>query len=140
MVRKQLAENLAVLRKAKGVTQQEAANAVGISDKTLSKWENALSAPDIEYILPLADYYEVSVDALLGSKYEFSDIPGQIGQYLSQYDAAQRICKEFELLYRAADGVVENGFDLDDDTFRTCFWKNPVPPLRYPAELPIKPS
>lgn len=34
---------LAALRKARGMTQQEAADQLGVSNKTVSKWENGLS-------------------------------------------------------------------------------------------------
>lgn len=57
---------IAKLRKAKGVTQQGVADAVGVSYQTVSKWENESSMPDISMLPCLADYFQVSVDQLLG--------------------------------------------------------------------------
>ena len=61
-----IAEKLAELRSIKGVTQDEVANALSISNKTVSKWENGASAPDLPMLVMLAEYYEVTTDALLG--------------------------------------------------------------------------
>ena len=61
-----IAEKLAELRSAKGVTQDDVAQAIGISNKTVSKWENGTSMPDLPMLVMLAEYYEVTTDALLG--------------------------------------------------------------------------
>jgi transcriptional regulator with XRE-family HTH domain len=61
-----IAEKLAELRNAKGVTQDDVAQAIGISNKTVSKWENGTSMPDLPMLVMLAEYYEVTTDALLG--------------------------------------------------------------------------
>ena len=57
---------LAELRKRKGITQQEIANVLNVSYKTISKWENGGSMPDITMLPTLAEYFQVSVDQLLG--------------------------------------------------------------------------
>lgn len=57
---------LAELRKRKGATQQDVAEILNISFKTVSKWENGGSMPDITVLPALAEYFEVSVDQLLG--------------------------------------------------------------------------
>jgi len=61
-----ISEKLSALRAAKGVTQDEVANALSISNKTVSKWENGTSAPDLSMLVALARYYNVTTDALLG--------------------------------------------------------------------------
>lgn len=57
---------IARLRTAQGKTQGEIAESLGISDKTLSKWENGASSPTPEMIAALAVYFGVSSDVLLG--------------------------------------------------------------------------
>lgn len=57
---------IARLRREKGMTQEQLANAVGISYQAVSKWENELSSPDISALPLLADIFGVSVDALFG--------------------------------------------------------------------------
>ena len=61
-----IAAKLSELRAAKGVTQDEVANALSISNKTVSKWENGTSAPDLSMLIALAHYYNVTTDTLLG--------------------------------------------------------------------------
>lgn len=61
-----IAEKLIELRTAKGVTQEDVANALAVSNKTISKWENGVSAPDLPMLIELSKYYNVSTDALLG--------------------------------------------------------------------------
>lgn len=58
-------EFLASLRKEKGYTQKELAEKLFVSDKAVSKWERALSMPDISLLMPLADLLGVSVTELL---------------------------------------------------------------------------
>ena len=52
-------------RKAKGYTQKELAQKLFVSDKAVSKWERALSLPDISLLVPLAELLDVSVAELL---------------------------------------------------------------------------
>lgn len=63
-------ENISRLRKSRGMTQLALANAVGVTDKAVSKWERNLSCPDISALLPLSEALGVSVDELLGAKEE----------------------------------------------------------------------
>ena len=56
---------LAALRKARGMTQQEAADQLGVSNKTVSKWENGKSYPDIHSLLLLSALFDVSLDQLI---------------------------------------------------------------------------
>lgn len=56
-----------LLRKAKGVTQEELAEAVHVSFQAVSKWENG-GAPDIGILPALASFFGVSIDELMGFK------------------------------------------------------------------------
>ena len=60
------AKTLCSLRTESGETQETVAAALGISPKTLSKWENGASEPELSLLCALADYYGVSADRLLG--------------------------------------------------------------------------
>lgn len=60
-----IGEFLAILRKSKGMTQQEAANWLGVSNKTVSSWETGASCPDISMLPALAELYGVTCDELL---------------------------------------------------------------------------
>lgn len=56
---------LAALRKAKGLTQKELAEMLGVSDKAVSRWERDECAPDIMLIPVLADIYGVTADEII---------------------------------------------------------------------------
>ncbi len=59
---------IAELRKEKGITQSELAEYVGVSFQSVSKWENGTTMPDIVLLPKLAEYFQVSVDQILGLK------------------------------------------------------------------------
>ena len=61
-------ENIKFYRKEKGFTQEQLAEAMGVSVGAVSKWESGASAPELSLIMELADFFEISVDALLGFK------------------------------------------------------------------------
>ena len=63
-----LAENLQLLRKQKGKTQEDLAEVFGVSSQSVSKWELGINYPDITMLPKLADYYNISIDELLGYK------------------------------------------------------------------------
>ena len=66
-------ENIKRLRREAGMSQEELAEKIGVTSQAVSKWECALSLPDISLILPLADLLGVSTDELLrGEKSECS--------------------------------------------------------------------
>lgn len=56
---------IAELRKEKGYTQQQLADQLNLSNKTISKWESGSGSPDISNLPMLADILGVSVDELL---------------------------------------------------------------------------
>ena len=70
MKKESFGQRLSRLRKEKGLTQEDIANRITISPQAVSKWENDVSSPDIDYLTSLADILGVSVDELLGRKEE----------------------------------------------------------------------
>jgi transcriptional regulator with XRE-family HTH domain len=56
------------LRKNKRISQQDLANVLGVSFQSVSKWETGATMPDITLLPSIAEYFNVSVDELLGLK------------------------------------------------------------------------
>ncbi len=54
------------LRKEKGITQETLAGVLGVSMQAVSKWENDSCCPDIGLLVPMADYFGVTLDTLFG--------------------------------------------------------------------------
>lgn len=61
-------ENLKALRVARGLTQKELGDRVGLSKAVVSKYENALGYPTLDMVVTLADFFGVTTDYLLGVK------------------------------------------------------------------------
>lgn len=60
-----LAKNLSLLRRTNGLSQEKAAEAVGVTRQALAKWENGETTPDVLHCDALAELYGVSLDDLL---------------------------------------------------------------------------
>ena len=60
-----IADRIQQLRKSKGISQEELADKVGVSRQAVSKWESEQSTPDIEKVILLSDYFDVTTDFLL---------------------------------------------------------------------------
>ena len=67
-------KNLKSLRKEYGISQQRLAEALGISQPSINKYENHNIEPEIELLIRMADYFNTSVDYLIGH----TDIPRKI--------------------------------------------------------------
>lgn len=78
-----IGENIKRLRKAKNVTQEQIAEVLGISVTAVSKWERCETYPDITLLFPLAHYFEVTLDELMG--YDEERIQAEIHMVLSEY-------------------------------------------------------
>ncbi len=61
-----LADNLKRLRTAHGITQETLADFIGVSSQAVSKWERGDGLPDITILPSIANYFDVSLDELLG--------------------------------------------------------------------------
>ena len=60
-----IGERIKLLRIRKGTTQEAMASMLGVTSQAISKWENNATLPDISMLVPIADYFGVSVDYLL---------------------------------------------------------------------------
>ncbi len=66
-----LAENIRAMRKERQLTQEQLSEVLGVTAGAVYKWESKLSVPDLELIVRMADFFDTSVDVLLG--YEIKD-------------------------------------------------------------------
>ena len=93
-------EQIAFLRKQKGLTQEELANALGVTNQAVSKWESAQCCPDILLLPDIAKLFDVSVDELLG--YKTTNGLGDICLKIKDYFSALPEKAAFESAYRLA--------------------------------------
>ena len=74
MAQNNLSQNLSLLRRVSGLSQEKAAEAVGVTRQALAKWESGETTPDVLRSDALAELYGVSLDDLL----HFDQRPGNI--------------------------------------------------------------
>ena len=92
-----LSENIRKLRKQRKLTQEKLAEALGVTVGAVYKWEAGLSQPELELIVEMADFFDTSVDVLLG--------------YRMQDDRLESLTKRVMELCRAMDPVALTEID-----------------------------
>ena len=65
MDQKKIGGFLKELRREKGVTQEQLAERLGVSSRTVSRWETGSNLPDLDLLMVLADYHGVELRELL---------------------------------------------------------------------------
>ncbi|MCC3172877.1 helix-turn-helix domain-containing protein [Streptococcus sanguinis] len=60
-----LSDRIQYLRKVRGISQEGLADQLGVSRQAVSKWESEQSMPDVDKIISMSDYFEVTTDYLL---------------------------------------------------------------------------
>ena len=122
----QLSDNIRAFRKEHSLTQEQLAQALGVTAGAVYKWEAGLSTPDINLIMELADMFDTSVDVLLG--YEVKNnkrgaAVERLKDYLHRRDErglaeADKLVRRypncFEIVYRSADLYWVFGFMRQD--------------------------
>ncbi|RKI38050.1 XRE family transcriptional regulator [bacterium D16-51] len=73
MEQKKIGEFIAAQRKEKQMTQKQLGEALGISDKAISKWECGKGLPDISIMVPLCELLEINVNELLSGEHLTED-------------------------------------------------------------------
>ena len=131
-----LSENIRTQRRARSLTQQQLADALGVTVGAVYKWEANLSAPDLTLLVELADLFDTSVDVLLGYRVKSNK--------LADTAARLRAC----LKSRDTDGLAEaekallrypNSFDIVYQSAKLYYlfglMSNDQPLLRRSIEL-----
>ena len=60
-----IADRIQNLRKIKGISQEQLADVVGVSRQAVSKWESEQSIPDLDKVVVMSEFFEVTTDYLL---------------------------------------------------------------------------
>lgn len=105
-----IAENIKSLRKQHSFTQEQLAEALGVTTGAVYKWESGQSVPEVKLIMELADLFEVSVDTLLGYDRQTENIENRI-QRIQQY-VVERDFDEAAVEAEKALKKYPNNFDV----------------------------
>ena len=120
-----LAENIRAFRKERGLTHEQLAETLGVTTGAVHKWEARLSVPDLELIVEMADFFDTSVDVLLG--YELKDnrleaTAQRLREYRRSKDPerlaeAEKALKKYPHSFRIVHecATLYSGFGLESD-------------------------
>lgn len=116
-----ISKQISTLRKAKGLTQNELGERVGVSFQAVSKWERGETLPDISLLPDLAKILETSIDNILLGGERLVEYKGKISVYAMKcgLDCLKNMGEHFgkdNLIYRAAvRGInAELNTDIED--------------------------
>jgi transcriptional regulator with XRE-family HTH domain len=105
-----IGENIKRFRLEKGMTQEQLANIVGVSNQAVSKWECDGSIPDGLLFVPIADALGITTDNLFGreSSYE-KDVYAKIIDLINKAPHENRIDKAREICWQTQKGLFGSG-------------------------------
>ena len=68
MDQKKIGSFLKELRKEKGITQEQFAELLGVSGRTVSRWETGSNMPDISLLVSIAEYFDISIPEIINGE------------------------------------------------------------------------
>lgn len=123
-----LAENIKAFRKERKMTQEQLAEALGVTVGAVHKWEKDLSTPDLSLIFAMADLFGTSTDVLLGYQWQngnAGDAVKKVQQLIREKNfkdavaeaekAMKKFPNNFEIVYQGAMAYLEwsHTFDMN---------------------------
>ena len=95
--------NLKKLREDASISQKAVADAIGVSQQSVNKYENHNIEPDIETLIRIADFFETSVDYLIGHTsvrrrieevhvFELNDLESKVMEQYRSLTPKQKAC------------------------------------------------
>lgn len=125
-----LAENIKTLRKEHNLTQEQLAEALGVTVGAVYKWESEKSIPEVGMLMEIADFFDVSVDVLLGYELRKNDVKSMV-ERLKDYvhsreaddalleadKALKKYPNNFEVVYRSAALYRVRGYDNQNEVY-----------------------
>lgn len=106
---------LKTLRKEKNITQEQLAEKMGVSNRSVSRWETGANLPDLDILMQLADYYSVELREILDGERrtqnmdpEMEETVLKVADYSNQEKL--RLARRLHWLFLAAIGALMLAF------------------------------
>lgn len=127
----QIGKNIAQLRRQRGITQEQLANAIGVSAPAVSKWESGKAYPDVMLLEPIARFLGTNLNDLFGfianiSATELEDYQGRLRELLKETqlekakayisETIRRYPKEPQLLFCTGSELYQACYLFDEET------------------------
>ena len=128
-----LSENICKLRKEHSMTQEQLAEALGVTFASISKWERGVAKPELDLLAEMADLFEVSIDTLIGHNLNTDRIATLIAQMENAVDnreenTASSLCEKILRNYpnsnRAVDACASAYYKLYIHTSKKIYMKS----------------
>lgn len=100
-------EKLKQLRKEKNLSQVEMANILNVHQTAISQWEQGRTTPDMQTLIKIADYFQVTVDSLLGKN------SATVDSYNSLTANEKQLIKKYRLLDQHGQKAVNSVLDVE---------------------------
>ena len=81
------------LRKEKGITQEQLAEKLGVSGRTISRWETGNNMPDISLLVEIAEFFDVSIPEIIKGERKSEDMKEEtkeVAETMSDYAKAEK--------------------------------------------------
>ena len=78
MDQKKIGSFLKELRKEKNITQEQLAEKLGVSGRTVSRWETGNNMPDISLLVEIAEMYDVSIPEIINGERKSEDMKEEV--------------------------------------------------------------
>ncbi len=96
---------LKALRKEHGLTQEQLAEKLGVTNRTVSRWETGTNVPDLDILIDLSEFYQIDVKELLNGERKTAELKMEDTQLIRQVAEYSEI-KEANLMRRVFSTVV----------------------------------
>ena len=106
--------NIKRLRSDNGITQEQLAEAMNVTCAAVSKWERGETYPDISMLQPLAFYFGVSLDVLMG--YDKEKVNEDIERIIAEY--RERMRNDWD----EAKRMIKNAYNEYPNDFRIMYY------------------
>lgn len=91
---KKIGEFLKILRKEKGLTQEQLAEILLVSGRTISRWETGTNMPDLSILIQMAEFYAVDVKEILDGERKSENMDKELKETLSKVADYNKLEKE----------------------------------------------
>lgn len=103
MNQKKIGSFLKELRKEKGITQEEFAENLNVSGRTVSRWETGVNMPDISLLVDIAEFFNVSIPEIINGERKSEIMEKEVkkvAEAMSNYAGAEKsvILKRVKLI------------------------------------------
>ena len=101
MNQKKIGSFLKELRKEKGITQEEFAENLNVSGRTVSRWETGVNMPDISLLVDIAEFFNVSIPEIINGERKSEIMEKEVkevAEAMSNYAEKSVILKRVKLI------------------------------------------